>query len=210
MSKEIFVSENEEIENVIYILLNFKLNGEDVYCNFNEMTLYSNNIEKETIFKEVITKLDIKLIKLDHCFLEKYIDKLNFIKTKNKICYWLAKGNELIFPERYEQWEKYVISTSKNLLHGKEIEYSLKIMEMLENNLDIEAAINYFLEINGNELLKRLIRELVFCFSSKGPDFWIATNEDELTKELINIIELKKQENIRLMENSKKYIKNRF
>lgn len=207
MTKEIFISPDKTIEDVIYMLLLARINKTSAYCRFNDKIYYSDNIEKENDFKEIISKFNMNFDKIDTIFVKIFKSKLELEKAKKQIPIWLAKGNELIFPEKYTQWETYVVNSVFNMFHGKEVDATLQIIECLKNNSDINKAIEMFNSINGTTVFKTLVRELVFCFSNRGPDFWIDTNNDELSHEAQIIVELKRQENIRLMNNCKIYTK---
>lgn len=57
-----------------------------------------------------------------------------------------------------------------------------------------------FSEQNHSFMTSKLVRNILFNFSSKGPEFWEATAQTRLSKEAKKLIKEKKQENLRLSQ----------
>lgn len=121
---------------------------------------------------------------------------------------WIERGKVLIFPERYKEWEECVRLRTNDLYRGGEIELALQIMEDLENGMSMEEAKEEFKrltnECNSTGTFDTLIRNVVLCFSKKGPEFWEATCSDfereVLSEEQKQFLEEKRQENIELSQ----------
>lgn len=60
--------------------------------------------------------------------------------ASEKISDWIVRGQELIFPERYLEWEHCVLNRRMDLYLGMELDVSLEIMQALENGTTIQEA----------------------------------------------------------------------
>lgn len=81
-----------------------------------------------------------------------------------------------------------------------ELEPSLKIMSALENGATIQEAKNIFESQGHTELSATNVRTILFHFSSKGPEFWEETSNEEISPEGRQILAEKTQENIKLAQ----------
>lgn len=123
-------------------------------------------------------------------------------RKKAKILYLIEKGEALIFPERYDEWEKYIAMRARtnDLYCGMELGDALEIMTALENGATMEEAIQMFNRQGHSGVTASIVRDILFTFSSKGPEFWEATAYEEISEEDKKVLEAKKQENIQLSQ----------
>lgn len=119
-------------------------------------------------------------------------------KAEQNVPKWIREGQALIFPQRHDEWEKYVVESTKSLYHGYEIECALEIMQALENDVSMEEVKQIFIDQKHSGLSAAVVRNIVFLFSSKGPEFCEATIYGEISPENKQLIEAKRQENIEL------------
>lgn len=86
--------------------------------------------------------------------------------------------------------------------YGTDIEAALEIMMALENSVSLEEAVQIYENHCQNHLnlWSTMVRNIVFTFSSKGPELWEATADREISRENSQTIEAKKLENIVLAE----------
>lgn len=115
---------------------------------------------------------------------------------------WIERGESLIFPERYENWQMCVTSYMRGIDGNFILSDTLKLIEALENDVSMEEVKKMFDEQGHSLLSSLLVRKNVFSFSSKGPEFWEATENGEITPEAREIIEAKKRENHQLAQNN--------
>ncbi len=118
----------------------------------------------------------------------------------NDVSSWIKRGKEIIFPERYDEWLECVKVRSVDIYHRKEIEYSLEIMEALNSGASMEEAKEIFKNQEHSNITWAMTRNIVFSFSSLGPEFWENTELGKISPETRKILELKKQENMELKE----------
>ena len=123
-------------------------------------------------------------------------------KDKNieeKISKWIKEGIEMIFPERYVEWEKCVRSSVNSLYKGRIIEEALEVMKTLKSGKTIEEAKEIFNKQNHSGASYAVVRNILFDFSDKGPEFYEATADKEIPVEIKKKIEEKKKENEELI-----------
>ena len=85
---------------------------------------------------------------------------------------------------------------------------ALDIMKALDDGASIEEAQDIFNHQSHSSVTDSFVRNMIFSFSSRGPEFWEATAYGEISPENRELLEAKKQENEELM-NSKKSRKGR-
>ena len=116
--------------------------------------------------------------------------------AKNNILTWIEKGQQLVFPNRFDKWVKHVQMSATSIYYGKDIEDALEIMEALDKDIPMDKIKELFEK--QDQASRNYIRQTVFEFSEKGPEFYEETATEEFTDEEKLIIESKKRENIRL------------
>lgn len=124
---------------------------------------------------------------------------MNF-KELETIYSWIERGQALIFPERYEDWEQCVQDSAKQLYHGLDLEAALEIMEVLDKGDSIEEAKKILDDQNHSGMSESIVRSIIFHFSSKGPEFYEKTCYGNISPELQAEIDAKKAENQKLAE----------
>ncbi len=205
--EEIKVSPLSTIDSVVETLLEAKARGESVYIMFEGHKLCSDTITPESAYLQVTGKTEIEYKKDLNRQREEY--KKDFEKWQKEyqteqailnIPYWTERGQRLIYPERYQEWEKWVNNRARDLYYGADLEVALEIMQIIENGATIEEATNIFEKQVHADMPNSMIRKIIFNFSSKGPEFWEATSSEEMSLDEKKAIEEKKAENLRFAE----------
>lgn len=198
MNNKLKVKRGSSLEDVVSVLLDAKARGESVYCEFEGHKLHSDNITMDSAFLEV-TGLDK----------EDYDREQTKIKrAKENIPVWIKEGEALIFPERHKKWKECVKARAADIYHGQDLDMALDIMKALDDGASIEEAQDIFNHQSHSSVTDSFVRNMIFSFSSRGPEFWEATAYGEISPENRELLEAKKQENEELM-NSKKSRKGR-
>ncbi len=198
MNNKLKVKRGSSLEDVVSVLLDAKARGESVYCEFEGHKLHSDNITMDSAFLEV-TGLDK----------EDYDREQSKIKrAKENIPVWIKEGEALIFPERHKKWKECVKARAADIYHGQDLDMALDIMKALDDGASIEEAQDIFNHQIHSSVTDSFVRNMIFSFSSRGPEFWEATAYGEISPENRELLEAKKQENEELM-NSKKSRKGR-
>lgn len=204
MKREIEVLPGSNLESVVYTLLAAKARGESVYCDFNGHKLYSDTVSMDSAYMEVLGQTKADYDKAQEEWRENYKreQKEAEERAKANIPNWIEKGQALIFPERYAEWEKCVIARASDLYHGLELDSALEIMTALENGATMEEAKQMLDKQGHSGMSASIVRNILFAFSSKGPEFWEATAYGEISQENKQLLEAKKQENIQLAQSN--------
>lgn len=198
MNNKLKVKRGSSLEDVVSVLLDAKARGESVYCEFEGHKLHSDNITMDSAFLEV-TGLDK----------EDYDREQSKIKrAKENIPVWIKEGEALIFPERHKKWKECVKARAADIYHGQDLDMALDIMKALDDGASIEEAQDIFNHQIHSSVTDSFVRNMIFSFSSRGPEFWEATAYGKISPENRELLEAKKQENEELM-NSKKSRKGR-
>ena len=202
MKREIEVLPGSNLESVVYTLLAAKARGESVYCEFNGHKLYSDTVSMDSAFMEVTgqTKADFDKAKEEWHKNYEREQKEAEQRAKDNIPNWIEKGQALIFPERYAEWEKCVVACASDLYHGLELDNALEIMTALENGASMEEAKQLLDKQGHSGMSASIVRNILFAFSSTGPEFWEATAYGEISPENKQLLEAKKQENAQLIQ----------
>lgn len=196
METEIKIGFNDNVESAVYLLLAAKARGEKAFIDFNGHILHSDTVSMDSAFKEIFgyTKAEY-----DQKVKELEIERERRIEAKKQraesmITQWIEKGKHLIYPEKYEEWERCVVSQANDLTYGSDLDYALEIMQALEDNKPLGEVVNINNQNHsGNSV--GVAQRIVFSFSKKGPEFIEALFNEELSPELKEKIEKQKQEN---------------
>ena len=200
MAKKIELPIGSNIDKAVNKLLEAKSRGESVYCEFNGHILYSDTVTMDSAYLEItgLTKEahDKELEESSKNY------KIEYAKNKKKaienIPSWIEQGKKLIFSERHKEWEKAVIARANDLYHGLELDAALEIMQAIEDGIDMKQVAKMLDGQGHSGMSASLVRNIVFHFSSKGPEFCEATAYGEISPEEKHAFEVKKQENIEL------------
>lgn len=191
------------LETVVETLLAAKERGESYTCNYKGHKLYSDTVTMDSAFLEVTgkTKKEYDIVKKKkEIFAEEEASEEEKILLDN-ISTWLQEGKKYTFPERYDMWEKCVLSSADSPYQGTELNICLDIMKILDNNGSLEEAKKLFFEKCGSKYAKSLVRNIVFQFSKCGPDFFEETAEKEnISLALKKVIWSKKRNNEKLFQ----------
>lgn len=122
----------------------------------------------------------------------------------NKVVYnipsLIERGQELIYPEKYNEWEKCVKKSILDLHHVEEISTVLDIMDVLDKGASMEEAKVILNSQGHDDISEYMVRNIVFLFSNRGPEFWEETTIGEMNIEEKQIIESQKYQNIQLAQ----------
>lgn len=215
--KEIPIRGGDTIESAVYTLLAAKARGQSVYCEFNSIyhkrhKLYSDTVSMDSAYMEITgrTKADNDKALEEYYKGREVVKKENRERMKANFLNWIKIGETLIFPERCAEWEKYVVDQFSGSCSKYADPYytitlfdcGLKIMTALENGASIEEAKKIFYDECDKDSMDE-VRTTVLRFSSKGPEFWEATADEEISLEDKQMLEAKRQENEQLIQANK-------
>lgn len=197
MKKYIDLPAGSNIESTVYTLLAHKARGESVYCMYNGHRLDSDTISMDSAYLEITgyTKDDYEAKREEWRRNFERETQEEEARAMARIPEWIEQGQAIIFPERHEEWEKCVNARASDLYHGLDLEGALDIMVALENGASMEEVMQIFEDQNHSGMSASMVRNIVFTFSSKGPEFWEATSLGTINAEDRRVLEAKKREN---------------
>lgn len=202
MEREIRIMPDDNLESAVYTLLAAKARGEHVYCDFNGHKLHSDTVSMDSAYMEVMGHTKAEHEQQMKEWREEYEkkEKIAEQKAKDSIPSWIERGQALIFPERYKEWEQCVQAHATDLYHGMDLDSALEIMEALDKGASMEEAKKMLDGQGHSDMSASMVRNMIFAFSSQGPEFWEATAYGKISPENKQILEAKKQENKQLAE----------
>lgn len=115
---------------------------------------------------------------------------------------WIDEGKKLIYPEKYEKWEKFVYRASEGKYFGLEVLGVLTIMRELETGMSISEVLDVISnDPIAKDYMRSDIRNRVFEFSKRGPEFLEAVlGSENINGDLKQKIEGFRVENSKLEE----------
>ena len=121
--------------------------------------------------------------------------------AKTHITEWLQAGQELVYPEKLEEWNKIVENSSESAFYGLDISKAIEVMRMLDTDKEIKDVVETF---KGQEHCGGYVEKLVLAFSKRGPEYmeqFISAVGMELTPKMKEKIETLKTQNRQYAEN---------
>lgn len=111
---------------------------------------------------------------------------------------WIEKGKKMIFPEKYDDWEKFVHQSANGVHCGLEVEGVLRVMDELATGISVSEVLD---NIADDPIACEYTRfaSKVFLFAERGPEFYERVVDlDKLTPKLMVRIEEQRKENEQL------------
>lgn len=126
----------------------------------------------------------------------KFQEKINKKLASLKAPEWIEKGNELIFPQKRNDWKDLIELRIESEPYGKDFKFALQVMEVLENGADFQQAYDIIKDADLSGPVYSSTISLVFNFYKKGPEFYkfIDKNPNDATIKFIEKIEKRNKE----------------
>lgn len=121
--------------------------------------------------------------------------------AKTHITEWLQAGQELVYPEKLEEWNKTVENSPESAFYGLDISKAIEVMRMLDTDKEVKDVVETF---KGQEHCGGYVEKLVLAFSKRGPEYmeqFISAVGMELTPKMKEKIETLKTQNRQYAEN---------
>lgn len=200
------------IDNAVKRLLEYREKGESVFVDFNGHKLYSCDVTIDSAYMEITGQTKAEYDKAREEWRKEYEARQAKEKAEAqaKIPSWIEQGEKFIYPERMEKWKQCVEARASDLYHGMDLDSALGLMEKLESGATIEE-VKEILEQQGHSgASEGMVRNIVFHFSKRGPEFYEGTSSKDLSDRDKKVIEDKKKENTVLdkLHNSKNITSN--
>ena len=180
--KEIKLYGGESIDTVVEKLLKAKTEGRHVFCNFNDVKLYSDNITIDSANTEIcgITKEELD----EKMSVEEARKRMEEHRKRaiENIPNVIERGKALIYPFRHEEWAKLVEADAHGDYCGGITEDAIEIMTAIEEEKSVEELLEIFKEQGHSGRSAGLTRKVVMTYSKNGYPFYKATRFGKWTK----------------------------
>lgn len=171
--KEIKIELGTSLDEVMYILGEYREKGESVWCLFYDYKLTSNDSLYEIYVK--IFGFDKKTYDERHEKLEK-----DFIEEKERIelalqyniPFWIKEGKKVIDPSKHIEWEECVKSFANTDCYYLIIDDVLDIMYELEAGSSLDDVKDIFVSQEHSGNCAFIVKNIVYMFSKRGKEFY--------------------------------------
>lgn len=140
---------------------------------------------------------------------EEYGETTYYAERKNRgreyaethMAEWIQIGEELVYPEKIEEWRKNVENSTESPFYGLDIANAIEIMRVLDTEAEVKDVVESFMD---KEHCGGGVEKLVLNFSKRGPEYmeqFMSTLGKELTPQIRAKLETLKTENMQYAEN---------
>ena len=183
--EELELYAGNSIDTAVKRLLEAKAEGKHVFCKFNGVKLYSDNVTLDSAYTEIFgctkSEWDEKLRKN----IEKSEKKMEEDRKRaiENIPTQIEKGKTLIYPFRNEEWAKLVEADANGDYCGRITSCAIEIMTAIEEEKTVEELVEMFKEQDHSGWSASLIRNIIMTYSRNGYPFYKATRYGKWTEE---------------------------
>ena len=163
--REIEVPGGTMFDTVVQQLLEAKARGEKAYAKFNGQYMTSDSVNEHTI--EDRRRLEQEELRDYYARRDAMYDELRANEGN-----FLEQGKEIIFPERHEAWEKFVSDSYVHGFGGREVRWTLEVLQALAQGATLEEAKEVIADQGHSTSTYYYVADQVLHFSNRGPDFY--------------------------------------
>ena len=178
------------LDEVIDKLIQYRKEKKEVETIFNGHILYSRNVTPDSGYLEVTgyTRDEYRNAKKrqHEDWLKNRLDEEKAAKAESKE--WTAKAKKYIYPERLEEWEKYVDTSVRGIYAGKEVQAALVIMEADDNGMSTSDLKELIKKQNHTGASYYLVLNILIRFYKRGPELIEALGaiKDQKDQRIVN------------------------
>ena len=160
-----------DLDEAIDFLEKAKNAGLRLSLRYWDVELHSDNISVDGAYKAVTGMTKEEFIKARQEWLENLKKERAEKKQQahEKIPEWIKKGNQMIYPEKKEEWEKCVRTRADDLYFGEELDDALEIMWEIHCFADIKDIERVFAKQDHSGISANMVMSIVANFSRLGP-----------------------------------------
>ncbi len=173
---------NGNLDEVVEKLIEYRNNGEKVYCFFNGHTLYSRNVTVDSAYLECTGHTRQEFLDGNETMAD-YVSEAR--ESKYVMLEYLERGKKVIFHDKVDDWKELVTSTFNSIHGGVEVMDAVEIMEELASSGDIAKAISLYKRNSEN-----FVEDIVTKYAPKGAMFWKALHPEYIEMIPENTLEL--------------------
>lgn len=175
----------ETIDTAVERLLEAKAEGKHVFCVFNGVKLYSDNVTLDSAYTEICgctkAEFDERLEKsVEEAKKSMEEDRKRAIENIPNV---IERGKPLIYPFRHEEWAKLVEADANGDYFGLITADAIEIMTAIEEEKPVEELVKMFNEQGHSGWSASLTRNVIMTYSRNGYPFYKATRYGKWTEE---------------------------
>lgn len=165
------------LEEVARALIQFRVNGEDVCCDFNGTVMRSSDVTFDSAYLAVTGMTYTEFQENEKRRIEKWKQEEEEYKKSipNLRKRYLVDSLYLISPEQIDEWIKVVDARLSDLYKGFDIASAIEIMKALDGGDSIGNVKNIIDNQGHSGMSYGVVRLIVKQFSPRGQEFWDAT-----------------------------------
>lgn len=166
------------LKDVVSELLWNKQQGREVYCEFNGVTLTSSDVTLDNAYLAVTGMTYAECQENEKRRIEKWKQeeeehKKNIPNLKKQ---YLLDSLYLINPDQIDEWVEVIDARLSDLYKGFDLASAIEIMKALDSNVSIKEAQKIIDRQGHSGMSYGIVRLVVKQFSSRGQEFFDATN----------------------------------
>lgn len=175
----------DSLDTAVKMLLKAKAESRSVFCDFNGIKLYSDNVTIDSAYTKICgctkAEWDERLRKkIEESNKKMEEDRKYAIENIPNV---VEKGKSLIYPFRHEEWTKLVEADAKGNYCGLITVDAIEIMTAIEEEKPVEELVKIFKEQGHTGFSASLTRNVIMTYSRNGYPFYKATGYGEWTEE---------------------------
>ncbi len=195
--KELKLYDGETIDTAVERLLEAKAEGKHVFCVFNGVKLYSDNVTLDSAYIKILGYTKAEWDEKERKEIEENRksgeeDQKHAIENIPNV---IERGKPLIYPFRHEDWAKLVEADAKSDYCGLITASAIEIMTAIEEEKSVEELVEMFKKQGHSGRGASLTRNIIMKFSKNGYPFYKATRCGKWTEEECEAILKELQDN---------------
>jgi hypothetical protein len=171
--REINFLAGSTVEDAVKELLDYKEKGLLVCGEFNGVTLYSDTVTMDRVYKEITGKTKAEFDESQRKRKEEYNRKerehIEKIPELTKV--WQEKGRKILTKDKWGYWDEIVPIRLGDLYQGMELGNCLEIVEVLNNGGELDKAKELIMNQGHSGMSFGLVSAMVKEFSERGSEF---------------------------------------
>lgn len=171
--KELPTPWGERLDTVVNYLIAKNLSGEKVCVKFNDVMLYSDKVTMDSAYLAVTGKTKKECEEANENWRKEYERKEAEHKANipKLIPLYIEKGHKILKEKYWELWDKCVPARLDDLYNGMELDCSLEIIKILQDENDFEKAKEVFYNHGHSYMSGCSTARLIYNLCDNGKEF---------------------------------------
>lgn len=171
--REVMFKLGENLEGVVNLLLSFKNKGILAKGDFNGTMLYSDTIDMDQAYMEIVGMSKEELVNRQRRNSEKYEqEKKKFAEEIPELSrIWRRKGRDVLEEDKWDEWDSIVPIRLRDIYQGIELRQCLEVISILNEGGSLDEA-KKVMESQGHSGFSfGLVCSMIENFCNRGKTF---------------------------------------